>query len=353
MQDQAGSPEPFQRALARDPLTLSRHAALGDFYAKDGHVAETLEVIERIRELFVSDRSTRKVEAYRVIEALLAQIGKVDEAIAWTIRARDLEPDNIDHVYRLAGLYAEIGDFDTALELEPDSGLNILFRMRRYQELIDEAEFLMIDQPDDIFVRYLLAFGHTAVGNFENALRIIATTGQPNVVLDDTVRTAIDVDGFYTLANASYAIGERETARQLVQTDFDRSDENVVNASSWWYFIHISCALAILNREDEAIDVLGKLIHSPPIPWESYLRDSVCMKLLADRSEYQQILVQVETHKRELRERVPVISGALPVRTRATPSTLTGSRTTRAMPSTSVVSAAMLLASTWGSSGRS
>ena len=301
-QDRAGNPEPFQLAVAVDPLTLSRHAALGDYYAKNGRVEETDEVIERIQELFINDQSNRRVEAYRVIDALLAQIGRVDEAIAWTIRARDLEPGNVDHIHRLADHFAVIGDFDTALELEPEAGLGILFRMRRYPDLIDVAEFLMIDQPHDIVVRYILAFGHTAVGNYEDALRILATTGQPNVVLENTVRSAADVEGFHTFMNASYANGDLETAIRLANGNFD-PDMNT--ARDWWYNFHSSCSLAIAGREDEAIDYLGTLENSPQVPWEPYLRDSVCMNLLEGRPEYQQIIEHVESRKQELRQKLP------------------------------------------------
>jgi len=300
--DRTGIPEPFQRALAVDPLTLSRHAALGEFYAKDGYVDEALEVIERIQELFVNDRSNRRVEAYRVIDAMLEQIGTVDEAIAWTIRARNLEPGNVDHVDRLAYLYAVIGDFETTLEVDPNPGLGILFRMRRYQELIDEAQLLMFDLPDDVLIRYLLAFGQTAVGEYRDALRILALTGQPDVVLDDTIRTSSDVDGFLTFVNATYASGDLETARELADKHF----EPFMSAErDWWYNFNSSCAFAIMGREDEAIEYLGRLEISPQIPWEPYIRDSVCMKLLSDRPEYQQILEHVESRKLEMREKLP------------------------------------------------
>ncbi len=304
-QDSAGDPEYFQRALAVDPLTLSRHAALGDFYSKDGHIDETLEVIERIQELFVNDRSNKRVEAYQAISLMLSQIGKVDEAIAWTIRARELEPEDEFHVDDLAYLLAEIGDYDAALGVDPDATLGVLFRMRRYEDLIDDAGFLMLDHPGDVIIRYLLGFGYNAVGNYENALRILATTGQPDVVLDNTVRTPSDVDAFFSVVNASYAIGEVETARQLAQRHYQGADVNPGISTNWWYFFNISCALAILGREDEAIDALGKLENSPQIPWEPYLRDSVCMNLLDDRPELQRILEHVESRRRELREKLP------------------------------------------------
>ncbi|MDH3939651.1 MAG: hypothetical protein OET46_01580, partial [Xanthomonadales bacterium] len=142
----------YRRALEFDPLSLARYAALGDFLGKFGRAEEVPPVIERIQELF------NDAESYRAIGWLKELIGEVDQAIAWTIRARNLEPGNPDHVEKLAELYASIGDFETALSLETEPGIGLLFRMRRYTDLIDVAEFQMIEVPEDIDVRYLLAF---------------------------------------------------------------------------------------------------------------------------------------------------------------------------------------------------
>jgi TolB-like protein/tetratricopeptide (TPR) repeat protein len=300
--DRGGRPDLYRRAVEVDPLTLSRYAALGDYLAKDGYLDEALQVIERIRELFINDQSTKKVEACRVIDSLLAQIGRLDEAIAWNIRARDLEPDNSDHVQRLAELHALIGDFDTALELDPDPGIGVLFHMRRYPALIDKAEFLMIERHDDILVRYLLAFGHAAVGNNEDALRILATAGQPDVVLNDTVRNGADVEAFYTHINAKFASGEQEAARMLAQWHVDL---DIGPGLNWWYYFHRSCGFAILGQEKQAINDLSRIEKSAQLPSEPFLRDSVCMKLLAHRPEYRRVLEHLEARKLALRQKLP------------------------------------------------
>jgi tetratricopeptide (TPR) repeat protein len=252
--------------------------------------------------LFINGQSSKKVETFRVIDALLAQLGRIDEAIAWAIKARDLEPGNVDHIHRLAELYALIGDFDTALELEPEPGLGILFHMRNYETLIDDAEFLMIERFDDILVRYLLAFGHTAVGNHQAALRILDSVGQPDIVLNDTVRVTADVEGYYTFINALYAVGETDRAITLAEGSVD---SNMGEELNWWYNFHRSCGLAILGRKDEAIDVLGRLETSAQLPWEAFLRDAFCMKFLEDRPEHQRLLEHVESRKAELREKLP------------------------------------------------
>ncbi|NIP19339.1 MAG: hypothetical protein GWM87_15150, partial [Xanthomonadales bacterium] len=70
--------------------------------------------------------------AYRVIGTLYSYLGDVDRSIAWTIRARDREPGDFSHVAKLAEYYTDIGEFETALRLDP-GGIGILFKMRRYE----------------------------------------------------------------------------------------------------------------------------------------------------------------------------------------------------------------------------
>ncbi|NIQ94540.1 MAG: hypothetical protein GWN87_10230, partial [Desulfuromonadales bacterium] len=67
--------------------------------------------------------------AYGVIAHLWKLMGHVDISIAWTIRAKDLEPENPGHVHKLAERFADIGDFDTAMKLDP-GGIAVLFHMR-------------------------------------------------------------------------------------------------------------------------------------------------------------------------------------------------------------------------------
>ena len=98
----------YARALALDPLSLSRFADLGNCYAHLGFTAEALDIADRVQAMFDSAAS------YRLIARLMELTGQLDQSIAWTIKARDLEPDNPDHVFALAELYAEIGDFENA-----------------------------------------------------------------------------------------------------------------------------------------------------------------------------------------------------------------------------------------------
>ena len=308
--DKGGRPDLLRRAVEVDRLSLSRHGALGSYFAAEGYVDETLDVIRDVRELFDNDQSGKKVEAYRLIGSLLELIGRADEAIAWTLKARNLEPDNPDHVGRLAELYATIGDFETALELEPDAGIGLLFHMRRYAALIDTAADLMIEEPDDIYVRYLLAFGYNAVGKFTDALYVLSTTGQPDTVQRGYVRSAGDVEGYYTLINALEGAGSEETKRYAVSLAEYAVGSNQGKGSSWWYNFHTGCGLAIMGRKDEALDFIARIASSPQLPWDAFVRDAVCMKKLAEEPVYEEMLSLVDERRAELRERLPATLAA-------------------------------------------
>jgi TolB-like protein/Tfp pilus assembly protein PilF len=288
----------YRRALELDPLSLSRYAALGDFLGKFSQYDEIPAVIQDIQELFDD------AEAYRLIGWLKELSGEIDRAIAWTIRARDMEPDNSDHLQKLAELYASIGDFETAILLEPEPGVGLLFRMRRYRDLIDIAEFLMIEEPGDIDVRYLLAFAYNATGQFESAIHVISTTGQPDIVLNDMVRSVSDFEGFYTLINALAGAGQPETTK-LANSLALWSNDGPWWGDVGWIGLFRGCGLAILGRDEEALQLLSLIEESPRLRRAPFIQDSWCFQKYANEPIYQDILLDQEERRAELRERLP------------------------------------------------
>ncbi|MFB3079540.1 MAG: tetratricopeptide repeat protein, partial [Lysobacterales bacterium] len=200
----------YRRALDLDPLSLSRYGALGAFLGGEGRVEETLEIARRVEELFDD------VAAYQLLAKLQEFSGNIDQAIAWTIRARDREPGNPLHVGRLVDLYAEIGDFDTAQLLEPEPSVGLLFKMRRYPELIDVAEILMIEEPEDLVLRYLLAFAYNATEQFESAIWVLGSTGLPDSYING-VRLGNEMEGYMTFVNAVLGVGDVLLADELAE----------------------------------------------------------------------------------------------------------------------------------------
>lgn len=291
-----GVAELYARALELDRLSLERYAALGDYLGKEGLAEEAVEVARRVELLFDD------ANAYRLIGWLMELAGRVDEAIAWTIRARDMEPGNRDHVEKLAELYTIIGDYETALELEPDPGPGILFLMRRYPELIEQAEMLMIEIPEDVEIRYLLAFAYNATGRFESALHILYSTGVAEGILERNVRTAGQLQAFHALLDALSGSGNEELARELAEFSFNGPWTRTID---WMALSFGAGELAVMGRDEEALRWFSRIKDSPRLPWDAVLRDAPVFRRYADEPVYKVTLQKIEERRAALRERLP------------------------------------------------
>lgn len=287
----------LRRALDNDRMTLSRHAALGEFLGHMGQWDEVPAVIEGIETRFDDARS------YRAIAWLHELSGEIDLAIGWTLRARDAEPNNPDHVSRLADLFALLGDEETALRLEPSPGLGVLLHLRRHQELIDDAEILMFDRPDDINLRYMLAFSYVATGAYESAIHVLSSTGQPDTLLNDQQRTGEDREAFNTLYNALAGLGRPDTV-ELARSLALWTEELPSYGDIGWVAINRACARAILGRHEAALDILPDIKKSQRLRNDAVLRDSWCFRQYKDEPVYQDVLEDQAVRRRALRGRL-------------------------------------------------
>ena len=286
----------FQRALELDRLTLSRYAALGELLGKQGKPDEVRGLIERVDGLFDGPDSRR------VVSRLYELTGDVDLAIAEGIRARDLEPGNPDHAQWLAELYTEIDDIETALRLAPQPSVGLLHLMRRYEDVIDAGEELMIDEPEDVQLRYLLAFAYNATGRYESAVWVLSSTGQPAVVME-MPRQGADWMGFYTLVNAVDGAGDPDLAKSLAgwYVDAPRHHTN----PDWFVEVNMACMLGVLGRDAEAMQKIVQSRRSPRLPVRAELEDSSCFRRFQDAPEYRETLALFERRRAELRKRLP------------------------------------------------
>lgn len=285
----------YRRALELDPLNLEYYGALGNVLATDDHFDEAYLLVEQMKALPAG------AALYRVIADTLDLLGDVDEAIAWTIRARDLEPDNPTHQWKLAEYYADIGDFETALSLDPDS-IAVLFKMRRYQEVIDLAEFAMIDEPDNLRLRATLATSHIAIGNHESAIHVLEGTGLPYSVFNGW-RTVEEFEGYLALENALYAIGETEMARDLAR--FSIEEVGYAPVYTWWITVYEACERAILGQDDLARQALERAQKGYHLVWDPMLKDWPCFEQFKDDPVYVDTVRYFDDRREMLRERLP------------------------------------------------
>jgi tetratricopeptide (TPR) repeat protein len=271
-----------------------------------GFASEVPPVIQNIKALFDD------AESFRVVERLYELIGEVDRSIAWTIKARDLEPANPDHVARLADLYAYIGDAETALSLEREPHLGVLFHLRMYEEFIDTAEFMMIDQPGNIELRYWLAFAYTATGAFEQAIYVLRSTGLPDTVITGRARTVSDIEALTFLINALVG-SDLPEAVEIGNSLADGQN----NIQSWgdigWVAIFDSCSLAIRGHHDEALELLQRIKESAILRRPALLHDMYCFKQYQEEPVYLDVVNEQEARRAALRARLPATLAELEV----------------------------------------
>jgi len=154
-------------------------------------------------------------------------------------------------------------------------------------------------------VRYLLAFAYNATGQFESSIHVLSTTGQPDIVLNDTVRSVSDIEGFYTLINALAGAGQPETTRlanQLAQWNENEPWWGDVG----WTGLFRGCGLAILGRHEEALQHLSLVKESRRLRPVPLIRDSWCFQQYVDDPIYQEVLRDQEDRRAVMRERLPV-----------------------------------------------
>ena len=288
----------FQRALELDPLSLSRHVALGEYYGKDGHWDLIPPVIDDIKALFDN------AEAYRAIGWLYELMGDLDFAIAWTLRARDLEPDNPDHVSKLADLYALIGDEQTALSLESETSPGVLFNLRLYDEFIDAAQYRMIEEPNDMDIRYLLGFAYIAKGDYDLAIHVLGSTGLPGAMFNDLIRSPLEVEAYLMLATAMVA-SDIPGAVELGATLVEQHENDGWWGDIGWIGLFRSCTYALLGNETRALEWLARIKESPRLRSAPYMQDFHCWESIADHPVYLDVLRDQEERRATLRQRLP------------------------------------------------
>jgi len=290
-----GVAELYARALRLDRLNVARYAALGRFLALGEQPDDARPVIEQMITLFDDPA------AYRAIADVLSSLGDVDHAIAWTIKARDADPDNPLHVQKLAEFYTDIGAYETAEVLEPNLGVGLLFKMRRYDEMIEKGEDLYWDDPD-VQLRIYLAMAYKAKGRYGDALRMIGDSG----VLDTFAivrRDPLEFEANTAMLDAAYGSGEVENARVLIE--LTENSHYTGDSADWWVSINVGCLNAIRGYDEEVYRRFARARESKNLAWEPILKDSACFERFSSDPEYLETVKHFDDLRAMLREKLP------------------------------------------------
>ena len=291
-----GVAELFERALKLDRLNVTRYAALGQFLALGDRPDDARHVVNQMIALFDGPA------AYRAIAEVLSILGDVDHSIAWTIKARDAQPDNPLHRQRLAEYYTDIGAYETAQALEPDLGVGLLFKMRRYDDMIEKGVDLYWNDPDDVQLQIYLAIAYNAKGRFNDSLRMI----EGSRVLDTfgiVRRSALEFDAHIAMLNAAYGSGEVDKAREIIE--LTQSNHYTGDSTDWWTSLGVGCLYAIGGDDDEVYRRFGRALEGKHLAWEPILRDAACFKRFANDPKFLEVVGHFDELRARLRERLP------------------------------------------------
>jgi TolB-like protein/Tfp pilus assembly protein PilF len=292
--------EYFRRALNLDQESLERYRDLGAYYGATGKRDAALSLAQDIQLRFDDVRS------YQVLARIYEQTGDVDVAIAWVRMAVQRDPDNPEFKWQLAELYSRIGDADSANLLQPEPGLAQLYWQRRYDELIEAAEEAMIDYPNELPIRYLLAFAYNVKGRYEEAASVLERSGLPDRAYSSS-RFAAAVEALMTLANAWYEMGRVDEAEQAAAFVLGWANKGIETGmdTHYWPYLYSACVHSITGRYDQALASIRSVTKTWELVWEPVLRDAPCFRQFKDHPDYVAVLDDLAQRQAELRERLP------------------------------------------------
>jgi len=199
-----------RKALELDPQLAEAHALLGRVLKKQFQWTDADAEYKQALAL-----NPNSASAHLEYAEWLASHGRMDEALAWSRRARELDP---------------LGDATLSIGW-------ILFHAHRYDESIREMRSFLAVHPDDAFAQLALAFPMIA-------------NGQAGESIPDLEKTAAMMDrspgALEMLATAHARAGHRTTALGLLNELKERQKTGYVQATS---FINANLAL---GNYDEA-----------------------------------------------------------------------------------------------------
>lgn len=294
-------PQPyFRKALELDPLTVSRYLDIGNFYGIGGFRDEALDIIRIMEDRFDS------AIAYQAIARIYETIGEFEQAIKAGYKALQQAPEDKSIRWLLAELYARLGDVENAQRIDPGPSVSTLYFSRRYKELIEFTDELLLENPNQDLVRFALARAHSATGNFRLTVYLLEFLDFPNAVYVDSRRSNA-IEALVNYADALTQLGQVERARDMaewVESFMQASADDSPNVS-WWVRVHLSCSQSILGKDAAALRNLEIILESPGLPWYPIIRDQPCFTKFADSPRYQKVLETLDRRRAELRSRVP------------------------------------------------
>jgi len=206
----------------------------------------------------------------------------------------------------LAELYARIGDFESAGHYEPEKNFNILYWERRYEEMIELGEELVLDQPNQVQLWFVLARAYNAIGNFDQAIYVLENQHLPENLYVDSRQGKI-IEASVTLADALNASGQQDRAHELAKwlRSFFQAIKSTGGENGWWPNLYESCLQSILGEDAKSLDLLEGMVDTLGLPPYPLLKDATCFQKFAEEPRYQSVVSSIEKRMQDLRQRLP------------------------------------------------
>ena len=230
--------------------------------------------------------------------------GKLDEAIAWGMEARRLDPNNPEVPRDIAEWLAVLGMDAEAAKVQPESTLRILFLQRRYDEIIERMSKVDLDDMDPDSLGYL-AFAFQATGRDSEAIPILDAMGLPEYALDDDLRRIGYLHHLAVLMGSLNAMAETEQARRLGLWLEKTVRPGIESDRGWGGHWWLGCALGVLGKRDEALHEIDAMVAASNLVPTPYLRDAACFRELRGESRYQKAVHKLQARLDVMRERLP------------------------------------------------
>ena len=294
----------LNRARELDPISLLYIGTVASHQAQRGNTDEVAKLSTIIQERF-PDAGGRFA-----LSRILDSAGQLDEAIAWAMEAKRLDPRHEDVSRDIAERLARIGLDAESKRVEPETSLRILFWQRRYDEIIDRMSNVDLDDADADSLGYL-AFALQAVGRDSEAIPILESIGLPNAAMDDDLRRWAHLHHLAVLAGALRSVGETQQSMKLAAwldqfaTNLLPDNDPYVVTPGWGAHWWKACGLAELGKREQALTEVEITAAAPNLAWLPYLRDAGCFRDLHDEPRYQKAIEVLQARHDAIRERLP------------------------------------------------
>jgi tetratricopeptide (TPR) repeat protein len=240
-----------------DPISYNN---LGWFYQQQGHYGKAIEEYKAA----IRIDPNMMLSLSGIVWIYLDHFGQFDSAMVWSQRMIEAGPDNPWGHYYLGSIYVvtdnlekAAAEYSKARDLDPNMLLNQyrlahVYRLQgRYDQAIETLEDILNRDYEQMIALYNIGINYKLMGDIENARNIFLryeTNAQKWI-------DAFPENPFSYITNglALAQLGEREAGWEV--------GKKGIELDSTLHF-HIAELFAALDRKNEALDQLGKILEN-------------------------------------------------------------------------------------------